>query len=89
MQPVNSLSTAYAPPYKIVMKYFFTAIFSFFLLNLLLAFNYDSFMGHHFQPKILALTHIATLGWITMLIFGALFQLIPVILQVKLFSEKL
>lgn len=89
MLQTNSLSTAYAPPFRIVLKYFFAAIFSFLVLNILLVFNYDTFMGHHFQPKILALTHIATLGWITMIIFGALFQLIPVILQVKLFSEKL
>lgn len=85
----DSLSTAYAPPFSIVLKYFFTGIFSFFILNLLLVLNYNTFTGYHFQPKILALTHIATLGWITMVIFGALFQLIPVILQVKLFSEKL
>ncbi|HSD64037.1 MAG TPA: hypothetical protein VLB50_09570, partial [Ignavibacteriaceae bacterium] len=61
----------------------------FFILNILLVLNYTTFHGHHFQPKILALTHIATLGWITMIIFGALFQLIPVVLQVKLFSELL
>lgn len=85
----NSLSTAYAPPFKIVLKYFITGIFSFFIFNLLLVLNVSTFHGYHFQPKILALTHIATLGWITMIIFGALFQLIPVILQVKLFSEKL
>lgn len=81
--------SAYAPPFRIVLKYFVTAIFSFLLLNILLTFNYDSFRGHHFQPKLLSITHIATLGWITMTIFGAMFQLIPVILQVKLFSEAL
>lgn len=89
MQQPGSLTTDLAPPFKVVVKYFITAIFSFLLLNVLLVFNYDSFRGHHFQPKILALTHIATLGWITMIIFGALFQLIPVILQVRLFSEFL
>lgn len=86
----NSLvSTAYAPPFRIVLKYFITAIFSFLVLNVLLTFNYDAFRGHHFQPKLLSITHILTLGWITMTIFGALFQLIPVVLQVKLFSEAL
>ena len=29
------------------------------------------------------------LGWITMVIFGALYQLIPVVMEVKLYSEKL
>jgi hypothetical protein len=88
MQP-DLVSSAYAPPFRIVLKYFITAIFSFLLLNILLTFNFDTFKGHHFQPKLLSITHIASLGWITMTIFGALFQLIPVVLQVKLFSESL
>ncbi len=83
------VSPAYAPPFRIVMKYFITAIISFLVLNLLLTFNYSSFSGHHFQPKLLSITHIMTLGWITMTIFGAMFQLIPVVLQVKIFSELL
>lgn len=89
MNDANSISSAYAPPFKIVSKYFIAAIFSFVLLNALLLFFYKDISGFHFQPKILAFTHIATLGWITMIIFGALFQLIPVVLEVKLFSEKL
>lgn len=89
MEQNSLVSTAYAPPFRIVLKYFVTAIFSFLLLNVLLTFNYDTFSGHHFQPKLLSVTHIMTLGWITMTIFGALFQLIPVVLQVKLFSETL
>jgi len=83
------VSTAYAPPFRIVLKYFITAITAFLLANILLAFNYDTFQGHHFQPKLLSITHIISLGWITMIIFGSLFQLIPVVLQVKLFSEAL
>ena len=55
----------------------------------LLLFNYYEIHGHHFQPKLLALTHILTLGWISMIIFGAMFQLVPVVLEVKLHNEKL
>jgi len=89
MSEVNSVVSAYAPPYKVVIKYFVTAAAAFVILNLLLALNYSVVNGFHFQPKILALTHIATLGWITMVIFGAMFQLVPVVLEVKLFSAKL
>ncbi len=85
----ESLVSAYAPPFKIVLKYFIAAILSFAILNLLLVLNYTDINGFQFQPKILALTHIATLGWITMIIFGAMFQLVPVVLEVKLFSERL
>lgn len=89
MNQTSLVSPAYAPPFRIVMKYFVTSIISFLLLNLLLTFNYTSFNGHHFQPKLLSITHIMTLGWITMTIFGALYQLIPVVLQVKIFSRTL
>lgn len=84
----SSIASAYSPPFKIVAKYFITAIASFVILNFLLMISYPIIGGHHFQPRILAITHVATLGWISMIIFGALFQLIPVVLEVKLFSEK-
>ena len=85
----SSIASAYSPPFKIVAKYFIAAIASFVILNFLLLISYSIIGGHHFQPRILAITHVATLGWISMIIFGALFQLVPVVLEVKLFSEKL
>lgn len=85
----NSIVTAYAPPFKIVVKYFIAALIDFVILNFLLMINYKDITGFYFQPKILAITHMLTLGWISMTIFGAMFQLVPVVLEVKLFSEKL
>ncbi len=88
IQPV-SVAGIYSPPFRIVSKYFIASIFSFVILNFMLLFNYHSITGHHFQPKILSINHIATLGFITMIIFGAMFQLVPVVLEVKLFSSFL
>lgn len=85
----NSLATAYAPPFKTVAQYFIAAIIDFAILNILLIFNYKDITGFYFQPKIVAITHMLTLGWISMTIFGAMFQLVPVVLETKLFSEKL
>ncbi|GBD91625.1 cytochrome C and Quinol oxidase polypeptide I [bacterium BMS3Abin04] len=85
----NSITTTYAPPFKIVAKYFIAAIIDFVILNFLLMLNYKDITGFYFQPKILAITHLLTLGWISMTIFGAMFQLVPVVLETKLFSEKL
>ena len=85
----SSIASAYSPPFKIVSKYFIAAICSFIFLNFFLLISHSQIAGHHFNPRILSITHIATLGWITMIIFGALFQLIPVVLEVKLFSEVL
>lgn len=88
MQPTQ-IAGKMSPSYKMVRKYFIASILGFAVLTLLMFLNADSIKGFHFQPKLLGLTHIATLGWITMIIFGAMFQLVPVVLQVKLFSEKL
>lgn len=79
--------TKLSPSFRMVSKYFAASVLSFLILNFIILLNYDHLSGHHFQPKILAVVHIATLGWITMIIFGALFQLIPVVLEVKLYSE--
>lgn len=73
----------------VVIPYYVAASVAFFVAALLSLFSVDSFFGHYFQPKMLAITHIMALGWGTMIIFGALFQFLPVLLEVKLYSEKL
>ena len=88
MQPAQ-IASKMSPSYKMVRKYFIASILAFVVLTFLMFINADAINGFHFQPKLLGLTHIATLGWITMIIFGAMYQLVPVVLQVKLFSEKL
>ncbi len=85
----GSIVSKMSPSFRMVSKYFTASILAFLILNIFLVLNYDSIQGHYFQPKILALVHIAALGWITMIIFGAMFQLVPVVLEVKLFSETL
>src|ERR1035437_4713575 len=75
--------------YKVVLPFYGYAAISFVVLCLLLFFSAGSFSGHYFQPDILALTHIATLGWGTMIILGAGHQLIPVLIESKLYSNML
>ncbi|HYB41547.1 MAG TPA: hypothetical protein VEL75_07240, partial [Candidatus Methylomirabilis sp.] len=45
--------------------------------------------GHYYQPPVLALTHTVTLGWITLAIMGASYQLVPVVLERPIWSERL
>ncbi|MEX1276265.1 MAG: hypothetical protein WEE20_10040 [Bacteroidota bacterium] len=89
MNAPAALASTLAPPFSMVSKYFIASILSFVLLCGLMVLSVPELQGHHFQPKLLALTHIATLGWITMIIFGAMFQLVPVVLEVRLFSARL
>jgi len=45
--------------------------------------------GHYYQPRLLALTHLVALGWITLTILGASYQLVPVVVERPLWSERL
>ncbi len=45
--------------------------------------------GHYYHPRVLALTHTVTLGWITLSIMGASYQLIPIVLERPIWSERL
>jgi hypothetical protein len=45
--------------------------------------------GHYYHPRLIALTHTVTLGWITLTIMGASYQLIPIVLQRPIWSERL
>lgn len=84
-----SLTSGNAPPFKMVSRYLLTATGFFVVLSLCVLVSWQEIHGHFFQPRLLALTHIATLGWITMAIFGAMFQLVPVVLSVPLWSARL
>jgi len=78
-----------APPPSVVVPHFVFGAISFLVLTVLIFFNVESISGHYFNPKLLSLVHLTTLGWISMIIFGALYQLVPVVLDVKLHNEKL
>jgi hypothetical protein len=45
--------------------------------------------GHYYHPRLLALTHTVTLGWITLAIMGASYQLVPIVLGRPVWSERL
>jgi len=44
---------------------------------------------YHYNQYIVATSHLALLGWIASVVFGALYQLVPVALETKLYSERL
>lgn len=78
-----------APPPSLVLPHFGFAAIAFLILTVLMYFASESFIGHYFSPKLLAITHIATLGWASMIIFGSLYQLLPVILNTSIFSVRM
>lgn len=75
--------------YKIVIAHYSIGAVFFLILSIMFFFSIEVMSGHYFQPMLLALTHTAALGWGTMVIFGALNQLLPVILEKELFSIRM
>ena len=44
---------------------------------------------YHYNQNVIAVTHLFTLGWISSVVMGAMYQLVPVALETKLYSERL
>jgi len=83
------LSTKNAPSPNVVLPHYGFGALSFLVAAIMIFFAAEDLTGHYLSTKLLSITHLLVLGWITMIIFGALYQLIPVIMEVKLYSEKL
>jgi hypothetical protein len=82
-----SVSRDYAPPFSMIAPFFiigvvlyFFAILSFFLV--------EPSRGH-FDPILVGAVHLFLLGFVMMVIFGAMAQLIPVVVEVGHFSVDL
>jgi hypothetical protein len=75
--------------YKVVIPFYLYAALAFLLACGLLFAASEVFYLHYFNPEALAITHLMVLGWGTMIILGTSHQLIPVLIEGKLYSEKL
>lgn len=73
------LSFSQAPPIRVPLRFFLSAPL-FGLLAALLALWYGpSLMDSRWQPSVLALTHLMTLGFLGMAMVGAMMQMLPVV----------
>ncbi|MFB9843825.1 cytochrome C oxidase subunit I [Mucilaginibacter ginsenosidivorans] len=75
--------------YKVIIPFYAFSALSFLTAAALLFRFAGEFTGHYFQPHILAITHTMALGWGTMMILGASHQLVPVMVEGKLYSNFL
>lgn len=72
-----------------MVPFYVYAAVSFLAACVFLLIFHEAFLNHYFHPHILAITHTMALGWGTMIILGASHQLVPVLIERKLYSEKL
>ncbi len=78
-----------APSAALPLAYLGTAAAAFVAAALALPWLGPELAGHYYHPRLLALTHTITLGWITLSVMGASYQLVPTVLERPLFSERL
>lgn len=78
-----------APKNYAVLPFYATSAAFFLIWSVLLFLSESVFDVHYFNAHLLAVVHIAALGWGTMTIFGAAYQLIPVISEQNLYSSTL
>lgn len=75
--------------YKVVLPFYGYAALAFLVAAILLFLSATDITGHYFHPHTLAITHTMALGWGTMMILGASHQLVPVLIESNLYSNKL
>jgi Cytochrome C and Quinol oxidase polypeptide I len=71
------------------LSYLVTAVAAFALASAAVPFLAPELAGHYYHPHLAALTHMVTLGWITLSIMGASYQLIPIVLERPVWSQRL
>lgn len=72
------------PPLRLPLQYFFFGNLCLLLALCGLIRYAQDFTGFYYHPRILALTHLVTLGWITANILGAMYIVAPMSLRMKL-----
>jgi len=88
MRP-QSLSTKLSPPFNLVFRYFLSAFLFYIILFIFLFKYYEPLRGYFISFQIAFLVHMFFLGFVLNVIFGAVFQLIPVALEKAIYSITL
>ncbi len=83
----KQLATEMAPPFNLVAHYMIAGAFFYMLTSFILPFYADELGGYFVSSTIASLSHLYLLGFVMMIIFGAMYQLVPVILEIPLFSK--
>ncbi len=83
-----NISQEFAPPFKLIAPFLIIGAIV-YLSSILLLFNIDVTNLYSLNSDTLAWIHLFLLGFIMMIIFGAMAQLIPVVLEVGHFAVDL
>ena len=78
MSRQTGLSLEQAPPFSLPLRFFITAPLFLLAAGILIAWSPEALISR-WTPQALALTHALTLGFLAMVMLGALMQMLPVV----------
>lgn len=82
-----SLATEMAPPFALVAHFFIAGVIFLFISSISLLFLSGEISSYFVSPLFAAFAHLYLLGFVMMIIFGAMYQLLPVVLEAPIFSK--
>jgi len=85
---MSSISQDFAPPFKLIAPFFIIGSF-FYLVASFFIFSFSVESLSFLDTKVLGFVHLFLLGFVMMTIFGAMAQLVPVVLEVGHFGVEL
>ncbi len=85
---MSPISQDFAPPFKLIAPFFILGSF-FYLISSFYIFSFNIADVSSVHTQVLAFTHLFLLGFVMMIIFGAMAQLVPVVLEVGHFAVEL
>jgi hypothetical protein len=80
---------ANAPSVLLPLRFMLTGVLALFSEVILLVARPQMLSTYHYNQYVIAATHLFVLGWICTVVMGAMYQLVPVALETKLYSERL
>lgn len=83
------LATRHAPSWRLIQAHFGLGVAGLVVFGVTLLICASSLQGFFFQPVLLGLVHLCVLGWLMPIAIGALHQLVPVVFEVPVRSERL
>lgn len=85
----QGVATERSPDFSLPLRYFLAAVLAYLAATVGMGAFGDDLTGSVWHPHLLGLTHLLTLGTIVGMIMGATYQLVPVVLLVSIWSQRL
>jgi hypothetical protein len=89
MPPNQAGSSPHAPSVTLPLRFMVTGVLALLAGITLLLMRPEMLATYHYNQYVIATTHVFVLGWICTIVMGAMYQLVPVALETRLYSEKL